>query len=302
MTSYDGDFAETCVHSSCNSGVYMIPSNSRGGTPRLPRQLIVLMRNLFFSTLLAFGLFMNEQGQASSQCWALGASLDSGWVDPWQQGNQMCGPTTAATMVYWWQNQSSLYGGNLSTIDQVLGVFNSHYNNTATHVNDALKWYMDRYHPTVEFSSLYNRYHVTFQSKQEISSTFRQLLGKGLLIGMATGAESPGLINLSHASTVWGAEFRDDGMLTSIWVADPGPGAEDNALEKYELEDCLNKDGTMGWSFIRTEQIQGGISKSYASPVYLYTLSPYTVPEPTGAFLEVISLSLIACRRRRIHR
>lgn len=258
------------------------------------------MRKFFFSVLLVCGLSVNEEGWAAS-CWALGSSLESGWVDPWQQGNQMCGPTTAATMVYWWQNQSSLYGtGNLSTIDQVLGAFNSHYNNTATHVNDALKWYMNSYHPKLEFSSLYNRYHVTYQSKQEISSTFRQLLGKGLLIGMAVGAETPGLINLSHAETVWGAEFGDDGMLTSIWVADPGPGAEDNALEKYNLEDCLNKDGTMGWCFIRREQTSQGVSNTYASPVYLYTLSPYIVPEPTVALLGGISLSLLAWRRRRV--
>lgn len=243
---------------------------------------------------------MNEEGQAAS-LWAAGASLESGWVDPLQQGNQMCGPTTAATMVYWWQNQSSLYGtGNLSTMDQVLGAFNSHYNNTATHVNDALKWYMNSYHPTMDFSSLYNRYHVTYQSKEEISSTFRKLLGKGLFIGMAVGAETPGLINLSHALTVWGAEFGDDGMLTSIWVADPGPGAEDNTLEKFNLEDTLKSDGTPGWSFIRREQTSQGVSVTYSNPVYLYTLSPYLVPEPTAAFLGGISLSLLACRRRRV--
>ncbi len=108
-----------------------------------------------------------------------------------------------------------------------------------------------------------------------------------------------GLDSNGHAVNVWGGEFDDTtGLVTKIWLTDPGPMAPDDTMELWLAE--MNDEGLY---FVTRTQTSGSTTVTQFSVRWLYAMKPVqteNVPEPPSSMLALGGLCWFCLRRRRL--
>lgn len=263
-----------------------------------------------FAAVAAF--LPTEASGATVQYWAAGSSLSGGWVDPSQQGNNMCAPTTALTMIYWWQNQISekyqLPSGVCREVHELTAYYSEAYNNTSQWIDTALKRYFtDKFDDGAElYSSVHDKYRSYGNDAAALSDYIRKNLEAGYICGLASGNPTTGVG--SHACTLYGAEFDEDtGLMTKAWIADPSYYALNNALDVWAVS--VNSDSN-DLVFSQRYESSGEVVVSQFSLIQVdvlkhdVDLSDFLVPlipEPSafGLLAGAGVLAFAAVRRRR---
>ncbi len=206
-------------------------------------------------------------------------------------GGEGCGLATATTMIWWWQQQSGISLPGLSTWDQIHVDITGHFNSSATFVHDALRYYLTAHLPEVDYDDVVIQSPYLWKSPdyQGTSDYIKDYLEKGWLIGLDCNG---------HAVNVWGGEFDDvTGLVTKIWMTDPGPMAPDDTLELWPAE--WNDKGLY---FVIRTQTSGLSTEELFSVRWLYAMKPLqteNVPEPASSMLALGGLCWFCLRRRR---
>ncbi len=219
------------------------------------------------------------------------ADNSENWVDNSQMGGEGCGLATATTMIWWWQQQSGISLPGLSTWDQIHVDITGHFNSSATFVHDALRYYLTAHLPEVDYDDVVIQSPYLWKSPdyQGTSDYIKDYLEKGWLIGLDCNG---------HAVNVWGGEFDDvTGLVTKIWMTDPGPMAPDDTLELWPAE--WNDKGLY---FVIRTQTSGLSTEELFSVRWLYAMKPLqteNVPEPASSMLALGGLCWFCLRRRR---
>lgn len=258
------------------------------------------LKNFHICLLIGGGAVLAALPAHAVTYWASGSNYDEGWFDFGQSGSSGCGRATAASMIYWWQRESGLENPVHQTVDQICNVIENQFFVTddpatgGTFIHTGVRWYMNTYYPDVNLDDIFwqspNFWGNT--DAQRTSDYIKSCLSEGLLIGLDSS---------SHAQTVWGAEFDDQtGMITRIWITDPGLDSEQNSLEELEISPFSSQGYPL--SFIKKIWREDGTGYDSQSMGvrWLYTLTPLAaVPEPSAAFAVGAGMLFLACVRRR---
>jgi len=246
------------------------------------------MRLSLFSCLSVIASIFACAPAGAVQYWA---NNSEGWIDPPQMGGEGCGIATATTMIWWWQQQSGISLPGLTTWDQLFVDINGHFDSKPTFVHDALRYYLETHLPSVNYGDVVIQSPYLWKSTdyQGTSDYLRDYLSKGYLVGLDSNG---------HAINVWGGEFDDaTGMVTKIWLTDPGPNAPDDTLEPWPAE--WNDQGLY---FVTRTETSDSSTVTQFSVRWLYAMKPIqgeNVPEPASSMLALGGLCGLCLRRRR---